>query len=179
MANETKPQSEPRALTIDDLETVGAVMGKAVANGINETQRRKVTIGEYMQRPGSPFSTRRPRLKRETYQNGYRLTSLNLTDEQIQLCNKLTHSGRYLNRIVTVVLTDNGAGEEELNIRWNCKNVNQRMDAKGVFKDFTDLLQQLVALQKEEDELEEARKHPPRQHFGAKSQAAQKALETA
>lgn len=168
---------EPRPLTIEDLETVGRVMGDAVAHGIEKTQRRKVTVGEYMQREGSVFNTKRPRLKRESYQNGYRLTQINSSDEEIRLLNQITHSGRYLNRLVTVALSDDGNGGEQLDIRWPCKTRDQQMNLKNEARNFVEILTQIVTVQKEEDEIENERKHPPRAHFGGK--ATQEARERA
>lgn len=162
-----------------NVQDLGKAIGDAVAAGIAATTRRKVTAGEYAARPDNPFNPRRVRLKRESYQNGIRMQSTSLTVKEIQLLNQITHSGRYINRLVAVLVSENEGAEEEVDIRWNNKTRDQQMNFKGEVRSFEELLEKVVAAQKEEDELERQRQHPPRQHFGGQAtQDARKAAES-
>lgn len=167
MANE--PKKDEQTLANTTTGDLGKAIGEAVAAGIAATTRRKVSAGEYAARPGNPFNPRRVRLKRECYQNGIRLTTTSLSDKEIELLNKITHSGRYINRLVAVLVSENEGAEEEVDIRWNNKTRDQQIQFKGEVKNFESLLEQVVAAQKEEDQLEHDRQHPPRQHFNSAS----------
>lgn len=153
-------QKDVQATTpVVDLEALGGVIGEAVALGIAKTQRKKITIGEY--EPLSAFhpgpKALKPKLTRVSMQNGFRLHEDTLYDEEINLLNKLTHSGRYLERKVEVVVNQDGA-DETVDVRFACRTPDQRIELKGLARDFKEILRQIVAAQAEEHEEIQVRK---------------------
>lgn len=147
------------------------LLGDAIAAGIaKNSPARKVTFGQYD--PHSSFQQGRtikemPKLRRECYQNGFRLMATAQAGE-IDLLNKITHSGRYVNRLVEVVVSDEGA-DETVEIRWNCKTADQRNALKDHARNFTEILQLIVDAQAEERKEDAARKErgEVRRHFGS------------
>jgi hypothetical protein len=131
-----------------------AALGAAIAAGIAQTQpARKVTIGEYVRRGAiNQYHTGKKALKmtREYYQNGKMIYPDTCFDKEIELLNQITHSGRYIDRLVEVVVIQNGS-EEAVDIRFSNK-VQFAFELKGKARDFTDILEQIVAAQKIERE---------------------------
>lgn len=120
--------------------------GSAIATAITKTGRRKVTIGEYV----AKLNAGRPILKRRTFQNGILCQPVQLTPAEITLLNQITHSGKYLDRVVDVVAAFDGS-EEILYISYNCATIDQRMENKNLWTSFEDLLRKVVAVQQQED----------------------------
>lgn len=130
---------------------LGKTIGDAVASGIAATTRRKVTFGEYEQRgprnsyhPNSRAET--PKLKRQAWQNDTLLQESTLFDREISLLNRITHSGRYMDRKVEVICT-----EDDVYIRYNNKTPDQRFELKNHFRSLTELLEVVVKAQEAED----------------------------
>ena len=148
-----------------NLDTQG--LGEAIAAGIAKSTRRRVTIGEYAQRPTArhPLGPAGPKLKRDCYQNGFRLYYSNLDDHQIELLNRITHSGRYVNRMVEVILNADSS-EEVIDIRYKNRTRDQMFELKNHTRNFTDMLEQIVKAQEEEDRIDAERTAKPRRHFG-------------
>lgn len=181
MANEknsgdSTPQPQPQV----DLSQFGAVIGEAVARGIASRERKRVTIGEYNARGGnSPFHpdpTKRVKMTRDYYQNGRKIEHATAFDREIELLNQITHSGRYIDRLVEVVVNQNGS-EETVDIRFGEKR-DQAFVLKGKARDFTDMLEQIIAAQTEERaefEDDKAARTERRRQFG--SGAATRAAE--
>lgn len=162
-----------------DYEKLGSAIGDAVSKGIAATQRPKVTVGQYVRRPYSVFHTEgkgdhaRPKLTRTCWQNDSWLNPDRLMDSEIRLLNRITHSGRYINRMVEVVVLPNGA-EDEVFVRFHNSTHDQRFELKGYVRNFEDMLTQIVEKQEEEDRIkaletahrEELRARAQRPHFG-------------
>jgi hypothetical protein len=122
------------------MQQLGEVIGEAVARGISATQApRAIKFGEYLRR-----QPKKPELKRMVYQNGYMLTREPLSAEEITLLNKITHSGRYIERRVEVIVEE---GSGDLRINYNNKSIDQRLDNKEHWNGFVDLLRKVVAAQ--------------------------------
>lgn len=163
---------------------IGDAVGKALAaNG----PRRRLTFGEYKNRGGyNAFhptkATEKTLNPRRMYsQNGFNLHNDSLHDKEIELLNKITHSGRYINRIVEVIVSQNGADQEVVEIRFPCKTPDQRIEMKGLARNFIDMLEQITTTQNEEREeaevVEEAKKEQ-RRKFG-EGKASREAREKA
>lgn len=155
---------------------MGTAIGDAVSDGIARQTRRKVTFGEYD--PRSPFQPDKKltlKLKRPCYQNGRFIDKAMSFNSEIDLLNRITHSGRYIERLVEVVVNQEGA-DETVYISWNNRTPDQRMEMKGHAKNWEDMLRQIVVAQEEEDleaaEAAEAKK--ARRPFG-NSKASQEA----
>ncbi len=173
----TDPTSEAQApeatvnLNSVNLADLGKVMGDAVAAGIASGTRRKVTFGEYQARGGnSPFHpdpNKRVKMNRAYFQNGHQIEIATAYDAEVEYLNQITHSGRYIDRLVEVVVSQDGS-EETVDIRFSNKS-SQAFELKGRAKDFTEILRQIVAAQKiereEADEIEAARQER-RKTFG-------------
>ncbi len=140
-----------------DMAAFGEAIGNAVAAGIARTQpRRKVTFGEYDPKTAfQPDKNKTLKLNRDCFQNGAWMKPTNLFNEEIDALNKITHSGRYIDRLVEVVLIPNGA-VDEVHLRYNNKTMAQRLENKGKWKDLADMLRQILvaqALERAEDEV--------------------------
>lgn len=139
-------------------------MGNAVAAGLTKSQRPKKSYGTYT----AERNKGRLKLTRMCFQNGFHLSDENLSNKEIQLLNGITHSGRYIDRLVQVVMRENGS-EQEVDIRYSCKTVDQRNTAASLFKSLTDLLEQITAVQdieRAETERLEEQKTATRRKFG-------------
>jgi hypothetical protein len=165
-------------------------LGAAIADGISKSSRRKVTNGEYALRgprnyyhPKSKAET--PVLKRELFQTGIPVPPDTLLDREIELLNRVTHSGRYCNRLVEVVFSP-----DAIDVRYNNKTPDQRFELKNYFRSFEELMEIVVRQQEEEDrqakELDEDKQAERRKREEAKekfsfgnSKAAKEAREKA
>src|ERR1035437_3587304 len=134
---------------------MGEAIGAAVSVGMAKATRKRKSYGEYIRTPHStthpdPAFPNGPVLRRETLINGWRAQTDMLHDREIDLLNRLTHSGRYLNRLVEVLVQLNGP-EEDVQIRWNTKTTDQRFDAARHWTDLEAMLDKIVTVQVEED----------------------------
>jgi hypothetical protein len=128
-----------------------SALASAIAQGIATSTRRKMTYGEYDQlgprnsyHPKSKAET--PTLRREAWQNGYACEESTLMDEEIRLFNRITHSGRYFNRLVEVI-----ADQDAVHIRYNNRTADHRFALKNHFRSLKELLEIVVAQQEAED----------------------------
>lgn len=163
-----EPQANLGNINLSDL---GDAMGKAVAAGIAAGTRRKVSFGEYQARGGnSPFHpdpNKRLKLNRSYFQNGRQIELATAYDAEVELLNQITHSGRYIDRLVEVVVSQDGS-EEVVEIRFSNKS-QYAFDLKGKARDFTEMMQQIIAAQKlerEESEEHEQAKQERKRLFG-------------
>lgn len=162
------------------------LLGDAIAAGISKTTRRKVTFGEYALTGHSRFHPKpfaeTPILRRQSWQNGIWMNPATLHDEEITLLNSITHSGRYMDRQVEVILRGEGASEE-VDIRFPNKDINDQLMMKGYAKDFADMLRQIKLVQDEErlekEAEDQARRDRPKQRQAFSTKATQEARERA
>lgn len=159
MANEsqdvvtTAEQAKASGLTLAQADELGDRIAAGIASGIAQTQGpRKVTIGQYQR-----LHKRKVSLSREYYQNTHRLFLEDLTDDQVKLLNKLHRSGRYLKNKVQVIVRGEGqsVAEQTVHIMYSDATPDQRMENYKLFRDFTDLVKQLVDAQEIETENEQ------------------------
>lgn len=138
----------------------GAELGAAIAQGIANATPRKVSFGEFARRPDPvyhPQGKAGPQMKRPYFQNGTKLEYANTHDAEIALLNRITHSGRYINRLVEVVVSQDGA-DDVVDIRFSNKTTDLQIELKGHCRNFLDMLQQIVDAQEMEDLEAEDRK---------------------
>lgn len=129
---------------------LGTTIGAAVASGIAATTRRKVTNGEYEARgPRNIYHKKSkaetPKLKREAFQNGTAMKEDTLFDREIELLNRITHSGRYMDRLVEVIF-----GDDAIELRYNNKG-DHGYALKNHFRSLIELLEVVVKVQEAED----------------------------
>lgn len=163
---QTLPTEAPPQM--DQMALLAKMIADGVAAGIANQNPQKVTAGRYDPRtPFHPNKAKAARMSRKYYVNGRVLDHDTTFDEEIRLLNQITHSGRYIDRRVEVIV-NNDSAEQDVEIRWKCKTPDDRFEAAAFFKSQLDMLQQVVTAQKaedEEDELERATR-PQRRHFG-------------
>lgn len=131
---------------------LGTVIGNAVADGMNRSTRRKVGIGEYIARVKAGRLT----LTRSAWQNDKQVPENVLTNREIELLNKINRSGRYIDRLVQVIVGID-SGEEVVYFRYHDKKPDHRfaLAAAGV-RNFETMLEMIVNAQQVEND-EEAR----------------------
>ncbi len=135
-------------------DNLGTVIGDAVAAGMTRNQRRKVTIGEYIAR----LKAGRPEMTRRFYVNNVEMLpgDLRISNEEITLLNKINRTGRYINRLVEVVLGSEGS-EEVVHFRFNNRKPDHQFALMGAgVRDFATMLQTIVEAQVLENAAEEA-----------------------
>lgn len=137
-----------------------AILGEAIAKGINANNPKKMSFGEYTRRRNA----NRPKLRRTYFENGSHVSIDVLSNSEIDLLNQIHRTGRYIDRLVEVVVEREGP-DEVVKINWNCRTRDQSFELKGKARNCEDMLQQIVAAQKEEDaedaEIEQHRKRIP------------------
>lgn len=136
-----------------NMDDFGDAIGQAVAKGIAATQPpRKMTPGEYARREAQ--RNPKPKMKfTALIQNGIPIdvpSTAAVTPKAVLAMNKITHSGRYIDRFVEVILHEQGA-DAVLDIRYSNKSNDQRMENKSRFRNFEDLMCQIAEAQVAED----------------------------
>lgn len=157
-------QAQPQTSQIPD--NLGAVIGDAVAAGMTRNQRRKVTIGEYIAR----MNEGRPELLRRFYVNNVEMLpgDRRISNEEINLLNRINRTGRYINRLVEVIIGADGP-DEVVHFRYNNRKPDHQfaLMSAGV-RDFETMLQMIVDAQTLENAAEEAEREErtSRRSFG-------------
>lgn len=145
-------------------------IGDAVAAGLEKNNPKKVSYGAYLKRGTDyhPLGFLSPKLSRDYWQNGRLIQYDQVNDAQVELLNRITHSGRYLDRKVEVIVRDTGSGAQMVEIRYANNSLDQRMDNKGLFRNFTELVAKIVAEQDlERADEDENPKRVVRRPFGS------------
>ncbi len=181
MADTETPLEVPTPKQTFNMEDFGRIIGDAVAAGIAKNTPKKVTFGQFIARPTKlhPQGTKGPQLTRTCSMNGFTVDYNTTSDTDIDLLNRITHSGRYIDRKVEVIVNTDSA-EETVMIRWACRTPDQRFEVGALAKDSTDLLQQIVAAQEVEDAAAASRvdSKAAKTHIGsAKARAVQAKVE--
>lgn len=153
----------------EQMKQFAAIISAGVASGIQATApKRKVSFGEYDPKTTChPSKAKASRMTREYFQNGFKAEHDTTSDTEIDLLNQITHSGRYINRLVEVLVNKDNI-DEVVYINWNCKLPDQRFGVMGFARNFEDMLKQIVDAQKaedEEDEMDRATRPAKRNHF--------------
>lgn len=164
---DSTPSTPPPGMV--NMNDFAAAIGGAVASALEsrDSKNKKVTFGEYQRR----LNATRVKLTREVYQNGYRLNAQDLNNEQIELLNRISRTGRYIDRKIEVILREDGA-DQIVEFRYNNKSADQRMELRGYIRNFTDMLTQVVEAQDKENVEQEEREGrrnvaPVRRPFGS------------
>lgn len=142
-----------------DMSQLGEVIGNAVADGMRKNTRPKVTIGEYLRRGYSVFHPNGAKgmkhLTRQCFNNGALIQEATVHDTEIELLNRITHSGRYIGRNVNVWIEQTGS-EDVVHVAFNNKPdglsaIRDLVNPLGCKSFFEAMLKQIVAEQEEED----------------------------
>lgn len=126
---------------------LGKIIADGIAAGLAANNPKKVTFGQYD--PKTPFHPNKKqalKLTRECYENGYLMRETQLFNAEIALLNKINRSGRYIDRLVEVIVRNDGS-EEVVELRFKNRTVDQRFELKGRVRSMLDMLEQIVAAQ--------------------------------
>lgn len=111
--------------------------------------RRKITMAEYDPKtPWHPKKSEALKLTRVCFQNGFTLNADQLSNREIELLNRIDRSGRYIDRLVEVILRDDGS-EDTVEIRYRNKTNDQKNDIARHVRSLEDMLTQIVAAQEQ------------------------------
>jgi hypothetical protein len=121
---------------------------KAFADALRMTAPpRFIQIGEYDPKTSwHPVASEAHTLTRKCFQNGFPLNPDQMSNKEIDLLNAIDRSGRYIDRLVEVILADEGA-EEVVYIRYRNKTEDQRNAIRSHIRTLDDMLGQIVAAQ--------------------------------
>lgn len=145
-----------------DMATFAGMIGSAVSEAVAKATPKKVTFGQYIARQNAG----RSKLTRECWQNGTIMDAGVMSNEEISLLNKIDRSGRYIDRLVEVILRENGA-DEVVELRFSNKTA-AAFELKGRARNLEHMLEQIVAAQAIERQTDEEKsdRHASRRHFG-------------
>jgi hypothetical protein len=129
----------------EQLNDIGDRIAEGISRGMEQlAPPKRIKPGSSLFDPKSPFRSKKgPRLKGTAYQNGILINDDQCYDREIELLNSITRSGRYINRIVEVILSDD-AGQRVVLLRYPDKTIDQRMDNKSNWRNFKELLELIV-----------------------------------
>jgi hypothetical protein len=138
-----------------------AGLADAIAAGIAGSTRRRKTFGEYVATVGNYYhpvvsATVHFTPNRKYFQNDAEFMHSNLFDQEVSLLNRLTHSGRYLNRLIEVGLREED-GHQVFNLRYSNKSAGMNAIKEQLFRQPGDkstlatILRQIVEAQEAED----------------------------
>jgi hypothetical protein len=121
-------------LTEDKFAAALENMGAAIAKGIEDARPQKVTIGQYEASPGrNPFhpnKSKSKQLKHEWFQNGQYMFWETLLDREVELLNQIHRSGRYINRLIEVIVTTEGS-QTRGDLRYRNRSIDDRLEHKS------------------------------------------------
>lgn len=136
-------------LTPESAKQLGLTIAQGVREGMEATVVRQKTMGEYLRTLKTPAHpegvTNMHHLKRKVYQNGYEVDEYQINNNAIDKCNAIVRPGRYLNRLVEVRVSQDA--DQALYLSYNNRTIDQRMENKGHWRNFEDLVTQIVAEQ--------------------------------
>ncbi len=137
-------------------DSLGQTIGQAVADGMAKHTRPKVPYGTYIKRVHSamhpdPNFPDGPKLLKDVFINGLPAMPSGLTDAELNLLNRLSRSGRYLDRLVEVIV-----GMDGIEIRYNDKTNDQRNENAGKWRTTVEMLEQIVTAMDAENAEEQA-----------------------
>ena len=129
-------------------ETIGQQIADGITQGLAQMAPKRIKPGSALFDPKSPFRSKKgPRLRGSLYQNGILCNEDQMYDAEITLANQINTSGRYINRLVEVILSDD-AGVRVVLIKYPDKTIDQRMENKNHWRSFQELLEIIVRDQK-------------------------------
>jgi len=151
-------------------KSLGETIGKSVAEGMAKHSRPKVSFGQYIKKVHSsthpdPNFPDGPPLKREAWINGLRAERHQLSDTEINLLNRLSRTGRYVDRLVEVVV-----GQDGVEIRYNDSTTDHRNTNNSKWRTTAEMLELIVTAMDVENAEEaaefEEKQEKKRRHFG-------------
>lgn len=150
------------SVTAADLAAFGQQIGDSIVKGMAaNAPRRKVNFGEYNPKTwAQPDKRKTLKLNRDCFQNGGWMNPNSMTNNEIRLLNSITHSGRYIDRAVEVILAQNGS-DDEVHLRYKNKTIAQRLELAGKFRNLEDMLTKITeaqAIEREQDEVDDRRR---------------------
>lgn len=148
----------PGMVPVSMLADFGKILADSIVAGMaQQAGPKKVTFGQYDPRsPWHPDKKKRVKLTRVVFQNGNLVNPDMVLDADIVRLNKINRSGRYLNRKVEVSMRED-VDAEVIYISYKTQTLDQRMENKTLFVDFSDLLKKILMEQEIAEENEQLR----------------------
>ena len=146
----------PANLNMNDPTVLAALfksLGLAVGEGMKATTRPKMTFGECSQREAA----KKHKLTVTAFQNDKQVSATQLTNAEIDLLNRVSRSGRYIERQVEVIFNDT-SGERIVLLRYNDATADDRFRMRGDVRNFEDMMRQIVTAQDAENAEDEAQR---------------------
>jgi hypothetical protein len=147
MSAEKEPLPPGNFVNVQDL---GNVIADGIARGMAELAPKRKTFGQYLRET----TKGRPKLNRSEYlMNGRPILEPTMTPDEINLLNRITRSGRYINRNVEVVVrgVDLPMAEQVVEFRYNNKTQDQRNVILRAWSSFSDMLTKILTEQDAEN----------------------------
>lgn len=155
MADETASAPVPELPAAFTMADFSRMLAEGITAGIAKTQRNKVPFGAYDPKTAfHPVKATAPKLVRKCFQNGVEMSWDTLHDREVELLNRITHGGRYIDRTVEVVILEDGT-DSMVDIRYHNKTPDHRFANASKWRDLTDMLKQIVKAQEAEDREDE------------------------
>lgn len=137
-----------------------AALGAAIAEGISKSQRRLMTIGEYVLKHGNSGYRKNPKKElsagRKYFQNHAEINVNVIFDEEVDLLERITHGGRYIDRLVEVQFGQHG-DRTEVNLAYQNKEkglneIRAKVDLRAAGGNLLlAMLRDIIAAQETED----------------------------
>lgn len=145
--NQLTESAKPQGMWTISKEEFADALGQGIARALAEHQPKKKSFGQYVREMAKKFPKKR--LLRPAMLNGAPVQDFVLSNPEIDYLNKITRSGHYIQRKVQVIVRNEGLdfAEQSIEIRYSDKSIDQRFENKGLWRNFEDLLRQVVAEQ--------------------------------
>lgn len=129
-------------------EDIGDKIAKGIAEGMASLAPKRIKPGSTLFDPRRPGKKHKggPRLRGTVYDNGIALNEDLLTDHEVELLNAITRGGRYFDRHVEVVVSDD-AGSRVVMLRYPDRTIDQRLENTHYWRSFSDKLEQIIQQQ--------------------------------
>jgi hypothetical protein len=134
------------------ISAASGIQGQQLTNAFAEALKltappRYIQIGEYDPKTGwQPVAAEAHTLTRKCFQNGIVMNEAQMTNKEIDLLNAIDRSGRYINRLVEVIIGEDG-GEEVIYLRYRNKTEDQRNALREHFTKLYQMLQLIINAQ--------------------------------
>lgn len=155
-SDDTTPLDLSKPVSMEDLIKLitasSGIQGEQLVRAFSEALKltappRYIQIGEYDPKTSwHPIAAEAHKLTRVCYQNGFPLNEAQMSNQEIDLLNAIDRSGRYINRLVEVIIADEGT-EEIVYIRYRNKTEDQRNALREHFSKLVGMLQLIVNAQ--------------------------------
>jgi hypothetical protein len=155
-------------------QNIADQIAAGIAAGINEARPKKITIGQF--NGATPWQSDKrtaKKLNMTWLQNGARMPEKRMNNKEIALLNQIHRSGRYIDRLVEVIVREEG-NDKLGELRYKNASIDDRMNFRSNVRNLEHMLQQIVDEQTRLDEEDGVQKEI-RKSFSSKNTEAARA----